>query len=378
MKRIIILSTLLLSLCGHAQINPAMDSLVHQMLASNAGYVELQYHLMPLEVIPRCCYSIIYIMHGQAQPHPDNPRYESRRPQFDSLYYELHPKEMRIHNAVRNTCRALAREAKESYLWEFHHEGIDSIQYAITIRGNYPQWIYHTPYMRHFDKHNSLKYSYTPNHAQWWFDDPKISTSLPSTNCGQLQYEYIPDTIRRHPHPIDVSDYTERIKPVLNREGVEKHSFYFRCDSSLAVRHPEVKMQLTSTFSTTPPYDTEIFSTVYCIDSSKLAKTVVNELQAITMEYVKQHPHTACELFLTNDIKVTATPLLKCPLIEKDAKGREHEYCVFHIKSVIPDRYYIIITDTHGKYCGWPTYPMPYGWQTMKSWINGKVIHHTK
>ncbi|MBR1667809.1 MAG: hypothetical protein IJ693_05945 [Bacteroidaceae bacterium] len=365
-KFLIIIYATLSNLYGYAQMNPKIDSLIKHVEPLGCE-TDFEYHLMGYESIPRCYYRIDYSIHDKYMPSPDDSHALRFKPKYDSIYSIIHPKELMIHNAIRNTCRDLIKDAEESYLWEYHQHGNDSMKYAITLGGGDIDLATKIPHMRRMDVSNSLKYFYK--------SQPRNNVGLPTIGKGCFEYEYIPDSIRRYPHPIDIEDYSRHIQPILAHEGIEGHSFYLHCDSSLAIRHPEVKIQLAETFYATPPYNSEINGMIYTIESVVLAKEVLDKLQTATWDYINTHPNTACEFFTTNHLEFNAQTLICSQLKVTDPKSQAHEYTIYHVKD-LKDRYYFVILDTYGYNKGYTVRSLPYGWQRMKSWINGKIEYY--
>ena len=369
MKRLIITFLVMVgSLYGNAQINPKIDSLVHYV-DSLDGTIMFHYHLLDYESVPRCYYRIDHLVHDS---HSLSQRY---KPTYDSIYNIVHPKEEKVAKAIRNTCQALSKEAEESYMWEYHNEGVDSIKYAIKLGGEDYGVTKRFPHMRYLDAPNSLRYSYTPNQAQWSFETE--TASLHTIRHGGFEYEYVQDSILRHPQPIDIADFTQHIQSILAREGVEGHSIHIRCDSTLAISNPQVKIQFAPTIYDTPPYGSEIKGMVYTIYSNALAKSVLHELQNTTFNYILNHPNTTCEFYRYNYFDSNFQNLLRCPLPPNETVSKkEHEYNIYYKRDLHDkEKYYIVITDTQG-WEGRSYSILPYGWQTMKSWINGKIEYY--
>ena len=94
-------------------------------------------------------------------------------------------------DSVRHTFHALADEAQETFFWESHKDGVDSVEYAL-----------------HLDKGN-LKFTYKPSSLVY------------------LDFMYQVDSIK-HPitEKIDKRGYWKMLKEVLKRKGVSKQKFY--------------------------------------------------------------------------------------------------------------------------------------------------------
>ena len=100
-------------------------------------------------------------------------------------------------DSVRHTFHALADEAQETFFWESHKDGVDSVEYAL-----------------HLDKGN-LKFTYKPSSLVY------------------LDFMYQVDSIK-HPitEKIDKRGYWKMLKKVLKRKGVSKQKFYIYNDST--------------------------------------------------------------------------------------------------------------------------------------------------
>lgn len=379
MKKLLIMQiAMLMCLGGHAQMNPLVDSLVKEVEALNKRSVYYTYHLLPYEVIPRCYYRIQHQVHAPwVSPVSSNAM--RFKPKYDSLYSVVHPREARIADAIRNTCWALAQDAQESHMWEYHQDGLDSLKYAIKIGGQDYDVTKRLPHARHIDAPNSVKYIYRPDGAQWYFEggDEK---GLPHHRYGEFEYEFVPDSVSRTPRPIDVKDFSRYIRPILKRDGIKSHRLYIRADSSLAKLHPEVKMLYTAKYYGEPPYGEEMRGMVYAIESEEQAEAVLDELNHATMTYIEHHKDMICEYYKRNYFDINAQLMLECFIPDKkfpDGRGREYKIFYKYVYDEYDNKkFYFVVMDTDraGQYV--PN--LPYEWQNMKSWVNGKVTYYKK
>ena len=111
-KSIITFSILLVSLCGYAQMNPVIDSLITNGLSMKLYSSDFDK-------------KGLFIQRDGVTYH----RAEFKKP---INYRNVEEREQEL-KAMRDACRVLSKEAKESYLWESHEEGKDTLMYLLTL-----------------------------------------------------------------------------------------------------------------------------------------------------------------------------------------------------------------------------------------------------
>ena len=155
MKRVIfIFATLWLTLGLQAQTNPKIASLVDKVYSIEGSHVTYL-----------CGYNGTYYESVTIflESNPDARSFKFANDSItqltDSLKRLNNQAARSVYDAIRKTCRSLAQDADESNLWEYHHDGTDSIKYAIMLkngkslysinrgswRNSFPRWLVRKP-----------------------------------------------------------------------------------------------------------------------------------------------------------------------------------------------------------------------------------------
>ena len=156
-------------------------------------------------------------------------------------------------DSARHTFHTLADEAQETFFWESHKDGVDSVEYAL-----------------HLDKGN-LKFTYKPSSLVY------------------LDFMYQVDSIK-HPitEKIDKRGYWKMLKEVLKRKGVSKQKFYIYNDSTHII--PREDQFVGGSHSQNP--NIEHRGIIYTIASKELADELKQEILQETWSYIDKHPNT--------------------------------------------------------------------------------------
>ena len=129
MKRVhIIFAILWLALGLQAQTNPRIASLVDKAYSIEGSHVTFV-----------CAYNGTYYESVTIflDSNPDVRSFKFANDSItnltDSIRRLTNQAARPVYDAIRTTCRSLAQDADESNLWEYHHDGTDSIKYAIML-----------------------------------------------------------------------------------------------------------------------------------------------------------------------------------------------------------------------------------------------------
>lgn len=367
MKKIITTFVVFLAtLGGHAQTNPKIERLINHVDSLDLAYILFQYQFDSPDVVPHCRYFIDYTINGRFIPSPGTIGMKMK-PQYDSIYNVIHPKEMMIHDAIWNTCKELTKDAQESSIWTYHKNGVDSIKLTITLEEDFHKK--NKLRLRYIPAAHTLSYLYQPTVAVKHYEN-SVRKVLPTIAGGWFEYIYHPDTIRRTPEYVDFDDYTQHIQPILTRKGVTGRSIYIRCDSSLAIQKPDIKMQINPYYSAKPPYGEEYKGMVYTIANKEIADSVLIALQSATIDYIKKHPNSICTYTQHNDLDFIQHGIIELFNCWKPGNGPKG-HCLSNSVLVDTNQYHIILTNDSRL-----QHYLPYGWQKMKSWINGEIEYY--
>ena len=113
------------------QGNPKIDSLVSEMEALGRN-VRVSYYYdgrLHKTIMTGCG----LMKDFQPTPPTGDPKRDSLMHKQDSVRQMETLRLKRAYDAMRRTCQQLTDEAKESYSWEYHRGGVDSVRYTIAL-----------------------------------------------------------------------------------------------------------------------------------------------------------------------------------------------------------------------------------------------------
>ena len=377
MKRIAFaLCATIVSLSMTAQVN------IEKRLPGNPMIDSLAIYAYNLGSIPEVTYSydgkfhktvnIRCMLTNDFQPTPPtgDPKKDAQNQKLDSIRQEKINEEHKVYEAVRNTCKALTDNALESYVWEYHRNGVDSVRYAIaigeyqngdtltTFRSERDVYYYRAPELVSFD-YNSYPYN---NKSPW---SPK--------GFGYFRYEYTPDSVYKKDFiPFDKEAYTKQILPILKQEGITSRQFYVYHDSTYTiVRKAWKEDDFVVREQTEVPKQTksETRGTIYTMHSRAQANAVLEQIKMATLDFLENN----------SGFWFTVHPWI--PFIEGDRKL--YEFFESEYMSRVPDFYHIYIHCYGEEFNiiiveGQGDMMIPAEWAVVKSWKNGKITYDKK
>ena len=229
-------------------------------------------------------------------------------------------------DSVRHTFYALADEAHETYFWESHADGKDSLQYTLQLNTGY------------------LKFSYKPDGG-----------------VAYLDYMHPMDSIKHSiTEKIDKKGYWKKLNKILNRKGVSRQKFYIYNDSTHII--PKEDQFVGSSHSQNP--NIEHRGIIYTIASKELADKLKQEILQETWSFTDKYPN----LMYSINPDETRGEIV----VFLSAGGR-----MYRIQEMLTvalrnnqDTYQIVVSDFNGDQY------RPADLIGLKSYKNGKKVYH--
>ena len=365
-KNLIIAACLGISMSMQAQGNPKIDSLISELRAIGQE--------------PNITYSYLYGRHKREihiaavhfhdfQPHTKtgDERMDRINAIGDSLFLNTKQRDEEVLRLIQRTCKSMAEDATESYMWEYHRNDIDSIRYSMAL-GEIPEG-------------KASHSSSTKNHDVYYYDAPQILTyrytSAPRTDSisrwdmkGMGVFEYIEstDSVDGKTEYLDHEAYTRHIASILKQKGVESRPIFFSHDTTCTVEksNDNFVVRVETTLPVQPRSETR--GTLYTIHSEELANRVLSQLADATWQYLKEHPNTCYEF---NPERKYSHGSLRSFFVST----REPQVCDefrMLIHSLRDEEFHILMLHTQGDL--W----IPSEWPVLQSWKNGKVTYARK
>ena len=291
------------------------------------------------------------------------------RKKMNKEYDERRMKEALLIDSIRNTFMELANEADGCYMWEYHQDGVDSIDYKMTL-GAYSnkRIVISNNELRNKEEktigpvHEIITFYYKP-------DNPEFISNEYHTNkgFGSFQYQLYPDSIFRDYEQIDTKEYVNLLGDVMKKNGLKYRKLHAEMDSTYDLRNRKEIIDYNGyTKGEQCMSDIKIYESV----PKEKGQEVLKELIDVTWTFMDMHPTADLSLSL-NDMfkKGWNSPII----IRNDYKKEGRESCSIQIRYLEDkDEYCFLIYDVKGGRV------LPKEWQTLKSWKNGKKVYYRK
>ena len=381
MKRTLFaLCAILISLCTTAQgtiqqrlkSNPKIDSLVSEMEALGRNvHVSYYYDGRLHKTIMTGCG---LMKDFQPTPPTGDPKRDSLMHKQDSVRQMETLRLKRAYDAMRRTCQQLTDEAKESYSWEYHRGGVDSVRYTIAL-GEYVNGDTMQTYRRNRD----VFYYNAPEIITFGYNPVPGSDVSPWRQKGYatFRYEYTPDSVSKMIAPFDKEAYKRLLQPILKQKGFTTRQFYVYHDSTFTIEKKDWNNEefvIRSNTISPRQLKSETWGTVYTLGSSAQADTVLSQIKQATWAFLNEHPGME---FSFNPTSEYHSSTLENIFHTFDYKRVPSSFYIYVHRSPIPSsttdsEHHIVIIESKGDMM------VPMEWQILKSWKNGKAVYDKK
>lgn len=298
-----------------------------------------------------------------------DPKEDAWREKMNKQYDEKRAKETLLIDSIRNTFLELANEANECYMWEYHQDGVDSIDYKMRL-GAYSnkRIVVANNELRNKEEEmimpvrEIITFYYKPNNREFISDEYHSSKGF-----GSFQYQFYPDSIFRDYEQIDTKEYVNLLGDVMKKNGLNYRKLHAEMDSTYDIQNREEIIDYNGYAKGEQCMsDIRIYESV----PKEKGQEVLKELVDVTWAFMDMHPTADLSLSL-NDVfkKGWGSPVI----IRNDYKKEGRESCSIQIRYLDDkDEYCFLIYDTKGGRV------LPKDWETLKSWKNGKKVYHKK
>ena len=350
------------------QGNPKIDSLVKELSALRGSidvlyYFDGKYHK---------AVSFLCTLRNDVQPTP--PTGDPKTDAQNRMNYELLQRnkelDLQVYEAVRNTCKALTDEAKESYCWEYHRNGVDSVRYAIAI-GEYQNGDKLMTYQRQ----RQVEYYNAPELLSFFYNTDPHNDGNPwrQKGWGNFRYEYTPDSVYKDKKdivPFDKESYTQAILPILKQDGITSRQFYVYHDSTYTIVRKswtEDDFVLREQIEKPKQTKSETRGTVYTMHSRAQAYAVLEQIVKATWDYLNDNPGFWFDFRPDNGFENRRLN----ELFGGTHLTRIHDFYHIYLHNY-GEEYNIMIVEGEGNMM------VPTEWAVVKSWKNGNVTYDKK
>ncbi|MBQ3629235.1 MAG: hypothetical protein II947_09455 [Bacteroidaceae bacterium] len=283
----------------------------------------------------------------------------------DSINKQRQKRMLDAVDSIRLCFARLGKDASESYLYEYHKNGMDTIKYSLS-----------------FKKDNDTLYSYRSGNTVYFhnareaanFDyvrENRADGGSPSERGNYNHIYSVPNDIEwEGMRPFDHVAFEKRIAPVLKSvkklKGTKAYPIYWRHDEGFDdnVGTGNLISKTTRQSDYTDKHYGLTTGTFYFIPRAceEEAKALYRQLDSLAYDYVEQHPE---QYYRYNFTPGFSYRNLKEMVSGSDIEGDSS----YSLSSFADDTgFYILTFTTKGEL--W----IPKDWQKLKSYINGELI----
>ena len=286
--------------------------------------------------------------------------------QYDSINRQHRQSMVNALDSIRLTFAQLGKDASESYLYEYHKNGTDTIKYSLAFQRD-GDTLHSSRYG------NSVYFSNASEAASFDYTRRDDSDGWGVTDWGNYNHFYsVPNGIAwEDMRPFDYMAYEKLIAPVLKSikklKGAKSYPIYWRHDEGF---HDDVGTDghLVSKITRQSDYTDKHYGlttgTLNFIPRAceEEAKALYRQLDSLAYDYVEQHPEQY--------YRYNFTPGFSYRNLGEMVSGQDIEGdSSYSLSSSADDKgFYILTFTTKGEL--W----IPREWRKLKSYINGELI----
>lgn len=309
-----------------------------------------------------------YIIHPQSAIDSTMSEAALRRivHQYDSINHLRRLRLTQVLDSIRTTFARLGKDASESYLYEYHKDGTDTIKYSLAFRRD-------DGALRTYRYNNSVSFRNAGEVALFDYTRSNDSDGWGATDWGYYSHLYtIPNDISWDDmQPFDHVAFEALIAPALKAakklKGAKAYPVYWRHDEGF---NDDVgpngnlvgKTVRQSDYGHNKHYGLTT-GTLYFIpiQHEAEAKALYRQIDSLAHSYVDSHPEQYYTYTFSSDFRYGN---LRDMVRGQDIKGDAS----YELKALADDNgFYILSINTQGEL--W----IPRDWPRLKSYVNGEI-----
>ena len=310
-----------------------------------------------------------YIIHPQSAIDSTMSEAALRRivHQYDSINHLRRQHLTQALDSIPTTFARLGKDASESYLYEYHKDGTDTIKYSLAFRRD-------DGALRTYRYNNSVYFNNAGEVALFDYTRRDDSDGWGATDWGYYSHLYtIPNDTWDDMQPFDHAAFEALIAPKLKDakklKGAKAYPVYWRHDEGF---NDDVgsngnlvgKTVRQSDYGHNSHYGLTT-GTLYFIpiQHEAEAKALYRQIDSLAHSYVDSHPEQYYTYTFSSDFRYGN---LRDMLRGQDMKGDAS----YEVKALADDTgFYILSINTNGEL--W----IPRDWPRLKSYVNGEMVY---
>ena len=285
------------------------------------------------------------------------------------------------YNQIRQTLADLLDEAAESYSYEYHQNGADTITTTIALKNksNSNETIrkFKSPQSNVNEvffapEYISFHYKNTPSHHQ---NIDRINYNL---GYGDLRYDGIVDTSVHATKDFDINKFKKAIAPILKDKSIKSRTMTCKHDPDFDLGDYNINnaieygkgFQMWSKTEDSPGGESNY--TIYKITNESKAKDVLHQIMECARKHIAENPNEAYSI-CSDEYYGTAVTKIFCGAnhYDEEIQCSAHEkYSIDIMTYMDKNGFYILINTNKGENC------LPHEWKKLKSFINDKKVYY--
>lgn len=311
-----------------------------------------------------------YIIHPQSAIDSTMSEAALRRivHQYDSINHLRRQRLTQVLDSIRTTFARLGKDASESYLYEYHKDGTDTIKYSLAFRRD-------DGALRTYRYNNSVYFNNAGEVALFDYTRSNDSDGWGATDWGYYSHLYTigNDISWDDMQPFDHAAFEALIAPALKAakklKGAKAYPVYWRHDEGF---NDDVgpngnlvgKTVRQSDYGPNSHYGLTT-GTLYFIPIQREAeaKALYRQIDSLAHSYVDSHPEQYYTYTFSSDFRYGN---LRDMVLGQDFKDDSN----YSLKALADDTgFYILSINTKGEL--W----IPRDWPRLKSYVNGEMVY---
>lgn len=273
----------------------------------------------------------------------------------------------RIFGTIRHHLDSLMAFSEESYHFESHHHGTDTINYSLCLKNS------EDTVRKYKAVDGSMVY---PDAMETIFFDYTASPKpcgKHSRGFGILEYNKNIYLLDRKSYYFNKEPYLEKITQILKQKDIQSWNFKWEQSADYDIQKNWYKeFAWGETLGDGGPKNAgQTVGTLYFIprDKGELAEVVFTTIDSVTLNYTDIHPEQMFRYVYNKKedvMQYTESSYISTLFEATTGKGHVSMRVLFGITS---KGYYVAIADVENSFC------VPKEWSVLKSFVNGKKIY---
>ena len=273
-----------------------------------------------------------------------------------------------IFGAIRHQLDSLMEISEESYHFESHSHGTDTITYSLCLKNS------EDSIRKYKAIDGSMIYPNAVEVVSFRFTGGMKPCGKHNRGIGMLGYNKNVFLPNRQSYYFDKESYLEKITPLLKQKGIKSWNFKWAQSADYDIdSHWHDEYLSTMKVSRTTPdgrisNEGQLAGTMYFIprEKAEMAEALFTAIDSISLHYTEIHPEQMFKYHF--DTKEEVIQFGGSSHFRELFEGHTGKSFVFtHVYfGISPQGYYVAVADTENTYC------IPKEWHVLKNFVDGK------